>query len=97
MLGLTLKSKLIEAGIIKEYEDNRFWFTKTLCIVFWLSTLLGGPIVSLLSIIIRSTTGFFQTFLTIIYFSVAIWQMISFIIFLVNFIKWKNIFGPWDF
>lgn len=97
MLGLNLKSKLIGAGIIEEYEDNRFWFTKTLCIVFWLSTLFGGPIVSLLSIAIRSTTGFFQTFFTILDFSVAIWQMISFIIFLVNFIKWKNILGPWDF
>lgn len=97
MLGLNLKSKLIGAKIIEEYEDNCFWFTKTLCIVFWLSTLFGGPIVSLLSIVIRSTTGFFQTFFTILYFSVAIWQMISFIIFLVNFIKWKNILGPWDF
>jgi hypothetical protein len=97
MLGLTLKSKLIEAGIIKEYEDNCFWFTKTFCIVFWISTLVGGPIVSLLSIFISKTTGFFNTFLTILYFSIAIWQTISFIIFLVNFIKWKNIFGPWDF
>jgi hypothetical protein len=68
MLGLTLKSKLIEAGIIKEYEDNRFWFTKTFCIVFWISTLVGGPIVSLLSIFISKTTGFFNTFLTILYF-----------------------------
>lgn len=97
MLGLTLKSKLIEAGIIKEYEDNRFWFTKALCIVFWISTLVGGPIVSLLTIFINLTTGFFQTFLAILEFSIAAWQMISFIIFLVNFIKWKNIFGPWDF
>lgn len=97
MLGLTLKSKLIEAGIIKEYEDNRFWFTRTLCIVFWISTLLGGPTVSLLSIVIRSATGFFNTFFTILYFSIAIWQLISFIIFLVNIIKWKNILGPWDF
>lgn len=97
MLGLNLKSKLIGARIIEEYEDNRFWFTRTLCIVFWLSTLFGGPAVSLLSIVIRSTTGFFQTFFIILYFSIAIWQMISFIIFLVNFIKWKNILGPWDF
>lgn len=97
MLGLTLKSKLIEAGIIKEYEDNRFWFTKTLCIVFWISTLLGGPTVSLLSIVINKTTGFFQTFLAILYFSIVFWQLFSFIIFLVNFIKWKNILGPWEF
>lgn len=97
MLGLTLKSKLIEAGIIEEYEDNRFWFTRTLCIVFWISTLLGGPTVSLLSIVINKTTGFFNTFFIILYFSIVIWQLFSFIIFLVNFIKWKNILGPWDF
>lgn len=97
MIGMTIKSKLIGAGIFKEYEENRFWFSKPICIVFWLSVLLGGPVVNLLSVGIRSTTGFFNTLFTILYFLAAFWQLFSFIIFLVNFIKWRNIFGPWDF
>lgn len=97
MFWLKLKSKLIEAKIFKEYEENHFWFSRPLCIIFWSSALAIGPILSLFSMLICKTIGFFQTFFIAIYLLLFIWQIFSFIIFLVNFIKWKNIFGPWEF
>lgn len=97
MFWLKLKSKLIEAKIFKEYEENHFWFSRPLCIIFWSSALVIGPILSLFSMLICKTTGFFKTFFIAIYLLLFIWQLFSFIIFLVNFIKWKNILGPWEF
>jgi len=95
MIGMTIKSKLIGAGIFAEYEDSKFWFSKILCIVFWISALIGGPVETLFSTIAKHTTGVGNTLLSILVFLIFIWQMISFIIMLVNFFKWKNVVGPW--
>lgn len=97
MFWLKLKSKLIEAKIFKEYKENHFWFSQPLCIVFWISALVIGPILSILSMIACKVTGFFQTFFIVLHLLLFIWQLFSFIIFIVNFIKWKNILGPWEF
>lgn len=97
MFWLKLKSKLIEAKIFKEYKENHFWFSQPLCIVFWISALVIGPILSILSMIACKLTGFFQDLFIVIHLLLFIWQLFSFIIFIVNFIKWKNILGPWEF
>ena len=68
MFWLKLKSKLIEAKIFKEYKENHFWFSRLLCIIFWSSALVIGPILSIFSMFICKTTGFFQTFLLLFIF-----------------------------
>lgn len=96
-LSAKIKSDLIQAGVISEYEDSKFWFSKKLCYVFWFSSLLAGFIVNGFSLLIKACKEIkiLVDLFTILDFVCFFWILFSFIIFVVNLIKWKNVVGPW--
>lgn len=82
-----------------EYCENigKKWFTKVWCWIFWGIVISAGLTSQLITFLVKLIPADFAVIGTIILFIYISIIIFSFVIFLINFFKYKNCFiGPWD-